>query len=378
MSRQYDVIVIGAGQAGLAMGYYLAQQGRKFLIIDGGTRVGDTWRKRWDSLKLFTPAGYSNLPGFRFPAEANHYPTAVEVADYLEEYAAHFDLPVRMGEPVLRLARIAGDCGYIVQTVLDQYVADQVVVATGPFQRPFVPSIAADLASDVLQLHSSEYRRPEQIFHGDVVVVGGGNSGVQIAAELATYHKTHLSIGKSQIHMPDRFLGRSIFSWLEKTGVMNVPVTSRIGRRASQKEYLVGESYRRVSRTFGVELAGRTLSASGDRLMTEQGKSIKLSTVIWATGYRSDYSWIDVPVFNLDGRPEHHRGVTQSPGLYFLGLAWMHTRGSALLGWVGRDAQYLAQRIGEQHQVVNHRRSISRWQQSNREPLRLVGTGSMG
>jgi putative flavoprotein involved in K+ transport len=312
---------------------------------------------------LFTPAGYSNLPGLRFPAEANHYPTAVEVADYLEEYVDHFDLPVQMGEPVVRLSRLAGERGYMVRTLLDQYVADQVVVATGPFQRPFVPSIAADLAPDVVQLHSSHYRRPEQIPDGDVVVVGGGNSGVQIAAELATGHKTHLSIGKAQVHLPDRFLGRDIFSWLEKTGVMNVSVTSRLGRRASQKEYLIGESYRRVSRTFGVELIGRTLSASGERIMTEDGKSIKLSSVIWATGYRSDYSWIDLPLFGPDGRPEHDRGVTRSPGLYFLGLPWMHTRGSALIGWVGRDAHYLAERIGEQHQVVNHRRTISRWQQ---------------
>jgi len=348
MEKRYDVVVIGGGQAGLAMGWHLARQGRDFLVLDASPRIGDAWRTRWDSLTLFTPARYSGLPGMAFPAEPDHLPRKDEVADYLEHYAHRFGLPVRSGEPVLALRRAPDGAGFVVETARARYEADQVVVATGPFRKPLVPSFAADLAPEVVQLHGSEYRSAAQLPPGgDVLVVGGGNSGVQIAAEVAAARRTWLSVGEKLVRIPERFLGRSVFWWLEKAGVMNVTVGSRLGRRASEREMLIGQSPELIARDLGVRLAGRAERASGGRIHTADGKTVEAAAVVWATGFRADFGFVELPVLDGRGRPVHVRGVTAEAGLYFLGLPWQHTRGSALIGWVGRDAAYLADRIAE-------------------------------
>jgi putative flavoprotein involved in K+ transport len=337
-----DVIVIGGGQAGLAIGYHLAQQGRRFTILDAADGPAAAWRERWDSLTLFTPARHDSLPGLPFPGDPDRYPTRDEVVAYLTEYARRFELPIEYDSRVRAVRR--QDDGYVVSLDDRTYVADQVVVATGPFQVPRTPALAEQLDPAVVQLHSSAYRSPGQIPAGPVLVVGGGNTGYQIAAELATTHKVHLSIGARQTPLPQRPFGRDIFSYLTTAGLMKKTRDSRLGRRLRERETLIGSSPRAAQRE-GVRLHGRAAAADASEIRFENGTSLRVGTVIWATGFTVDHSWIDVPIFDGDGRLEHQRGVTPVPGLYFLGLPWQHTRGSALLGWVKDDAAYLAAQI---------------------------------
>jgi putative flavoprotein involved in K+ transport len=338
----YDVVVIGAGQAGLAIGYHLAQQGRRFTILEAADAPAAAWRDRWDSLKLFTPARHCSLPGLPFPGGRDHYPTRDEVVAYLTEYAGRFELPVEFDSPV-RAVRRHGDA-YAVRLDHRVYLADQVVVATGPFQTPRTPALADQLDAGVTQLHSSDYRNPEAIPAGPVLVVGGGNTGYQVAEELSATHEVHLSVGARQTPMPQRLLGRDIFTYLVATGLMRKTRDSRLGRRLRERETLIGSSPRRARRK-GVRLHGRTAGAERTTVRFENGTHAEVATVIWATGFGVDHSWIDAPIFGADGNLEHERGVTGSPGLYFLGLPWQHTRGSALLGWVKDDAAYLATQI---------------------------------
>jgi putative flavoprotein involved in K+ transport len=340
---RYDVAVIGGGQAGLAMGHFLARQRRRFTILEAASEPAASWRARWDSLRLFTPVRYDSLPGLPFPGDPDSYPGRDQVVDYLTGYARHFELPLELNSRV-RSVRPDGD-GYVVELADRSYVAEQVVVATGPFQEPFVPPIAGDLDRGVTQLHSTGYREPGALGAGPVLIVGGGNTGFQIAAELAASHEVHLSIGSRQTPLPQRLLGRDLFRWLDATGLMGRTVDSRIGRRMKDRETLVGSTPRGLRRRHGVRIHGRATSAAGSEVGFADGTRMTVGTVIWATGFRSDHSWIDAPVFDEEGRVRHTRGVTASPGLYFLGLTWQHTRGSALLGWVKDDAAYLAEQI---------------------------------
>jgi putative flavoprotein involved in K+ transport len=342
--RRHEVVVVGGGQAGLAIGYYLTRQGRAFTIVEAADEPAAAWRERWDSLKLFTSARYDALPGLAFPGDPDRYPTRDEVAEYLTEYARRFELPVELGSRV-RSVRKAGD-GYMVELDDRAYEADQVVIATGPFQVPRIPLIAERLADAVLQLHSSAYRSPKAISARPVLVVGGGNTGYQIAEELSSSYEVHLSIGSRQTPLPQRILGRDLFWYLEATGLIRKTTASRIGRRMSGRDTLIGSTPRSLRRRHGVELHERAVEATGSTVTFGDGTTLDVGSVIWATGFELDHSWIDVPVFDDDGRPLHRRGVTDSPGLYFLGLTWQHTRGSALLGWVGDDAEHIARQIG--------------------------------
>jgi putative flavoprotein involved in K+ transport len=340
--NHYDVIVIGGAQAGLAMGYHLAQQGRRFTILEAVDGPAAAWRERWDSLTLFTPARHDSLPGLPFPGDPDHYPTRDEVVAYLTEYARQFDLPIEYDSRV-RAVRRQGESYHV---ALDDrtYTADQVVVATGPFQTPRTPDLAQQLDPAIVQLHSSAYRSPEQIPAGPVLVVGGGNTGYQIAQELSATREVHLSIGARQTPLPQRPFGRDIFSYLVATGLMNKTRDSRLGRRLRDRETLIGSSPR-AARRKGIHLHGRTTGADGCSVKFTDGTSLEIATVIWATGFGLDHAWIDAPIFEANGAVEHDRGVTRSPGLYFLGLPWQHTRGSALLGWVKDDAAHLATRM---------------------------------
>jgi putative flavoprotein involved in K+ transport len=223
--------------------------------------------------------------------------------------------------------------------------ADQIVVATGPFQAPFVPKLAEGLDPDLRQAHSTGYRRPTDLPEGTVLVVGGGNTGFQIAKELSTTHKVLLSIGSRQKPLPQRVAGRDLFWWLTKTGLINKTVESRLGQRLKDRDTLIGSSPRELRRRYSVALKSRAIRASGRTVTFEDGSEVEVDAVIWATGYRPDYSWIDLPIFDPDGRLRHRRGVTDVPGLSFLGLTWQQTRGSALIGWVKDDAQFIAERI---------------------------------
>jgi putative flavoprotein involved in K+ transport len=342
--QQLDVVVVGGSQAGLAMAWHLAHRGRRFVVLEAAPELGHSWRTRWDSLKLFTPAQYDALPGMAFPAPPDTYPTKDPVADYLQAHADAFDLPVRLNAKVTELRRLE-DGSFEVRTADQAYRARQVVVATGPFQVPFVPPPAAKLDAAVTQLHSADYRNPQALPEGPVLVVGGGNSGFQIAEELAATRSVDLSVATRYPMLPQRLAGRDLFWWLTRLGLLQVTVNSRPGRRMSRRDFVIGTSRRRLERA-GVRFRPRLVDAEGRTVRFADHSLLEdVGVVVWATGYRSDYAWIDIPGVVREGHVVHRRGVTDVPGLYFLGLSWQYTRGSALLGFVNDDAAYLADRI---------------------------------
>ena len=343
-SDDVEVAVIGAGQAGLTMGYFLVRQGRRFVIVERADSIGSAWRERWESLTLFTPRRYSALPGLPFPGDPDGYPTRDEVIAYLERYAETFQLPIELNSEVKKL-KVGDEVRFRLELEHRTIAADQVVVATGPFQKPFVPKLAQKLSPDVFQTHAVGYRRPSDVPQGTVLVVGGGNTGFQTAKELSATHKVVLSVGSRQKPLPQRLLGRDLFWWLTKAGILNKNIESRLGRKLSTRDTLIGSSPRELKRRYGVELKRRALDADGRRVRFEDGTEFEVDAVIWATGYRPDYSRIRLPVFDDGGRLRHRRGATDVLGLYFLGLTWQYTRGSALIGWVRDDAEFIAERI---------------------------------
>ncbi|TCO36014.1 putative flavoprotein involved in K+ transport [Kribbella steppae] len=344
MTDILDVLVIGGGQAGLVMGYHLAERGHRFLIVDAGADIGHAWRSRWDSLQLFTPAQFDNLPGMPFPATRDTYPGKDDVADFLQAYAARFQLPVQLNTTVDSLTR--SDDRFVVTTGRGDVQARQVVVATGPFHTPFVPPIANRLDADMPQIHSVEYRRPQAIPAGKVLVVGAANSGCQIALELSATHTVELATGQRIPTIPQRPLGRDVWWWASGIRLDRVTVGSRLGKRLSGRDQVIGDGPRQLAKRHGVRIRARATMATGRTVTFADGTASEYDAVVWATGFTANYSWIAVPgVHDEQGRILHQRGVTPSPGLYMLGLTWQHTRTSALLGWIGSDASYLANQI---------------------------------
>jgi putative flavoprotein involved in K+ transport len=327
------------------MGHFLARQGRRFVILDRSDLIAAAWRERWESLTLFTPRRYDSLPGLPFPGDPNGYPTRDEVIAYLERYAETFNLPIELNSNARRVSAVDGR--FLVEIDGRMIVSDNVVVATGPFQTPHVPDLADRLAPNVFQTHSVGYRKPSDVTEGTVVVVGGGNTGFQIAKELSATHHVYLSVGSRQTPLPQKVLGRDLFWWLTKTRLLDKTVESRLGRRLQHRETLIGSGPPELKKRYGVELKPRVVDASEDTIRFADGSELKVDAVIWATGYRPDFSWIDLPVFDPNGHVRHRRGVTDVPGFYFLGLTWQHTRGSALLGWVKDDAAFIAGQIAE-------------------------------
>jgi putative flavoprotein involved in K+ transport len=367
-TERLEVVVIGAGQGGLAMGYFLKSQGLRFLIVEASDSSGAAWRSRWESLVLFTPRRYDSLPGLPFPGDPDGYPTRDEVIAYLERYAETFDLPIQLNSPVRSMTK--NDGVFVLEIDGRTIEAEQVVVATGPFQAPYVPELAEQLAPDVFQIHSTAYRDASQIPEGAVLVVGGGNTGFQIAKELSSTHQVHLAVGSRQTPLPQTILGRDLFWWLTKVGLLNKTVESRIGRRLRDRETLIGSSPRELRRRYGVDLKPRVVHASGQTVTFADGTELKVDAVIWATGYRADYSWIKLPVSDSKGDARHRRGVTDVPGLYFLGLTWQYTRGSALLGWVKEDAEFIANQIARTAQIRQPRAVAAGAIDPNRARLR--------
>jgi putative flavoprotein involved in K+ transport len=342
--QHLDVLVIGAGQAGLALGWHLRRQQRSFLLVDAGPEVGHVWRSRWDSLRLFTPAEYDALPGLPFPAPAGTYPTKDDVADYLRGYAEAFELPVRVGTRVERLIRADGR--FRAETSTGVITADQVAVATGPFQTPFIPGLASGLADDVAQLHSAAYRDPGRLADGPVLVVGAANSGLQIALELAASRPVTVAVGSRPPMLPQRVLGRDLFWWLARLGALTKTADSPLARRMRRKgDLVIGTRPRDLTRA-GIDQRPRLVGADGRRVTFADGTGADVTTVVWATGFRPDYGWLDIPgVLDDTGAVRHTRGLTAQPGLAFIGLPWQHTRGSALLGFVQHDAEWLADQL---------------------------------
>jgi putative flavoprotein involved in K+ transport len=350
--ERYDTIVIGGGQAGLSVGYHLATRDLDFVILDAEARVGDTWRRRWDSLRLFTPARYSGLPGMPFPALATHLPDKDEVADYLERYAERFELPIRSST---RVDSVGWDGErYVVQAGALRFEAENVVVATGPFQRPSIPSVAERLAPTIHQLHSSAYKSPFDLPEGPALVVGAGNSGAQIALELAKFRKVWLA-GRDTGHLPRRILGRDLFDWIWPV-MRRATLDTRLGRRLRTRARAGGDSLIGIPEQSitdgGVVRVGRVMDERGGYPVCD-GKVLTPSVIMWCTGFAPDYRWIEMPVLDESGYPRHRRGVvTDAPGLYFLGLRFQHRMTSSLVGGVGEDAAYVAEQVARRAEMA--------------------------
>jgi putative flavoprotein involved in K+ transport len=381
--RHMNTLVIGGGQAGLAVGYHLRQHGLPFLIVDANERVGDAWRRRWDSLRLFTPARYDGLPGMRFPGPAWAYPHKDETADYLEAYAREFALPIETGVRVDRLSRAGGwfeaECG---KEVL---AARNVVVATGAYHHPRVPPFAGHLSETICQIHSSDYRNRSQLREGGVLVVGAGNSGAEIAMELAGHHRTWLSgpdTGQEPTRagsIPDRFLVPII--WLVAT---RLTVRTRLGRRL--RDHFLdpprGLPLARVRRqditASGIERVARTTGVRAGYPLLEDGRVLEVSNVIWCTGFTPDFGWIDLSLPTRHGYPIQDRGIVASvPGLYFMGLLFQYSLSSVLVGGVGRDAKHIVDHLASR-QPDGASEAVRRSTTTERRPSRQRGNAIAG
>jgi putative flavoprotein involved in K+ transport len=348
--ERVETVVVGAGQAGLSVGYQLKRRGLPFVILDGNARVGDVWRNRWDSLRLFTPARFDGLAGAPFPASSHSFPTKDEMADYLEGYARGFELPVRSGVRVQKLSRPNGR--FRLQTSAGALEADNVVVAMSSFQEPRVPECAAQLDPAVVQLHSSQYRSPAQLRPGTVLVVGAGNSGAEIAREIAPGRQVWLS-GRDVGHVPFRIegtLGRLLVPFLFRVVFHRVlTVSTPMGRKARRKLIDHGGALIRVKpgdlRAAGVERVARLRGVEQGHAVLEDGRTLQPDNVIWCTGFTPGFAWIDLPVHGAH-EPLHESGVVPSqPGLFFVGLHFLHSLSSTMIHGAERDADRIAQAV---------------------------------
>jgi putative flavoprotein involved in K+ transport len=349
----FDVIVIGGGQAGLSVGYHLARAGARFIILDANERIGDSWRNRWDSLRLFTPAKFDGLDGMPFPAIRNYFPTKDEMANYLEAYASRFRLPVRNGVRAERLFKHGAR--YVVTAGTLELEAAQVVVAMAKYQRAKVPAFAAALSRDITQLHSNDYRNLSQLQPGGVVLVGAGNSGSDIALEAARAGRKTWMAGRDTGQLPfrpERFLGRNLFVPLVLGFVFRhvLTVKTPMGRKARSGVLTKGGLRIRVKakdlEAAGVERVPRVVGVRGGGLSLEDGRTLTAANIIWCSGFHPSFDWIDLPVFGDDGEPKHRSGLVDSEtGLYFVGLPFLHAMSSSMIHGVGRDAARIAAAI---------------------------------
>jgi putative flavoprotein involved in K+ transport len=350
-TERTGTLVIGGGQAGLAVGYHLARRGLPFLIVDAHARIGDAWRTRWDSLRLFTPAWLNGLPGLGFPAPGHAFPTKDEMADYLETYASHFGLPVRTGVRVDRLTRRGGR--YLAVAGDRRFEADTVVVAMASYQKPRVPSFAGDLAPEIVQLHSRDYRNPGQLREGGVLVVGAGNSGAEIAVEVGRHHRTWIS-GRATGHVPfdiHGFPARLILIRLTLRVLFHrvFTVDTPVGRRLRPTTLGRGGPLIRTRpgqlEAVGAGRVPRTVGARDGLPVLEDGRTLDVANVIWCSGFHPGFSWIDLPVLG-EVEPRHARGIVPDhPGLYFVGLEFLYSLSSGMIHGVGRDAERVVRHI---------------------------------
>lgn len=356
-AERVDTLIIGAGQAGLSAGYHLARRGMKFVILDADARIGDHWREHWDSLRLYSPAGWDGLPGMKFPTARFHYPSGREMGDYLEAYAAKFKLPVVNSTRVDSVRPAEGpDGGYAVSADGRRYEAAQVIVATGAFNRPRVPDFTGQLDGAIRQLHSSEYHNPSQLQEGPVLVVGVSHSGADIAYEAARTHRTLLA-GHAHGQLPFKVIDtwRARIVWPIMVVVASHLLTMRtpIGRKMAPFVKLGGGPLLRI-RSGDLAAAGverydsRVVGVQAGMPVLEDGRVLDVANVVWCTGFRPDYEWINAPdVVGEDGWPKGARGVATAPGLYFLGVPFQYGFTSMLVAGAGRDAGHIVDRIAE-------------------------------
>jgi len=348
--KRIQTIVIGGGQGGLSVGYYLAKRGLPFLIIDASERIGDTWRKRWDSLRLFTVARYCGLPGMRFPAPGDSFPTKEEMADYLESYAEHFHLPLMSGVRVDKLSRDGGD--FLITAGKLRFHCEQVVVAMSNHQKPRIPSFAAELDPAITQIHSHEYRNPSQLQKGGVLIVGVGNSGADIAMDVVSNHRTWLA-GKESGHVPVRIetaFGRYVWSRFFRFVAHHIlTVDSPVGRKLRPKLLGAAPLVRVKPKDLedaGIQRVPKVVGVRNKRPLLADDHTIDVANVIWCTGYHAGFSWIDLPILDGEGMPLHDRGIASNePGIYFVGLHFLYSLTSDTLMGMGRDAERIVKAI---------------------------------
>ncbi len=364
-AEHFDVVVIGAGQAGLSVGFHLAKRGLRFVILDGGERIGDSWRQRWDSLRLFTAARYDGLDGMPFPSEPSYFPTKGEMADYLESYAQKFELPVRLRTRVKHLSR-RGEL-YVVATADGTIEADQIVVAMASYQRQDVPSFASELAPNIVQVRSSEYKSPAQLVPGPVLVTGAGNSGSELAMELHRSHPIFLS-GRETGQVPFRltsFWGRLLGPILLRFVFHRLlTIATPMGRKVRLHMLTHGGPLIRVRETelaqAHVERVPRVVGVRGGLPLLEDGRTLDVRNIVWCNGYNAGFDWIDLPILDERGEPRHVGGVVRdAPGLFFVGLHFLYSMSSTMIHGVGRDAERIvravARRAGERSQATTRR-----------------------
>ena len=351
-----ETVIIGGGQAGLSVGYHLAKRERPFVILEANERIGDSWRKRWDSLRVFTPARADGLTGWPFPGSPWSFPTKDEMGDYMEAYAKRFDLPVRTGVRVDGVSR--EENRYIVAFGDQRIEADNVVVASGACQDPRVPLFASELDPSIVQLHSSQYLGPSQLQEGSVLLVGVGNSGAEISFELARTHPTWLA-GKEHGHLPVRHGSipfRLLFRVVRFIGYRVLTTSTPIGRKVRPRFIAGGPPLIRVRpkdiAAAGIARVGRVVGVRDGSPLLEGDRVLDVANVIWCTGFHPDFSWIHLPVFDEAGEPKHVRGVVSNePGLYFVGLLFLYAAVSDVLPGVGRDAEHVAQHIASREPI---------------------------
>ncbi len=378
--ERLETVIIGGGQAGLATAYHLAKKGHPAVILDENERIGDSWRKRWDSLRLFTPAKYDGLPGFRFPARRWSFPTKDEMADYLEAYAARFGLEVRTG---VRIDRLCKEEGRFVMTAGDQrFEADNVIVATGAERAPQVPDFASELDSRIFQMHSADYVSPAQLRDGSVLVVGLGNSGAEIANELIRSRPTQLA-GKEYGEIPVPHGGvraRFVLPMIRFLGHRVLTRGTPIGRKVGPKVAFGGTPLIRVKTKHlveaGVERVTRVTGTRAGLPLLADDRVLDVANVVWCTGFRHDFPWIDLPVFGEDGQPLHNRGAVEAePGLYFMGLLFQYGVSSDVLPGVGRDAAWIASHVTRRERRRGESPDTHGLTPRELEVVRLVASG---
>jgi len=364
--ERVETIIIGAGQAGLSVGYHLARRGKRFLILDANERVGDSWRGRWDSLRLFSPARYNGLDGMPFPAAPGYFPTKDEMADYLASYAAHFALPVRTGVQVTGLSR--NGHRYLVASGNVTFEADNVVVAMSGYQKPRIPAFSTELDPSIVQLHSSEYRNLKQLRPGGVLLVGAGNSGSEIALETVRGgHETWMSgrdVGRVPFtfgSLPRRMLTRFLIPLIfHRLLTVDTPIGRKARPKALHRPTPLIRATPNVLAAAGVQRVGRTAGVRNGWPLLDDGRVLDAKNIVWCTGYHPGFSWIELPVFDANGDPRHHRGVVErEPGLYFVGLHFLYAISSAMVHGVGRDADYVANVIAQRTRGSSSTRDYS-------------------
>ncbi|EAR13571.1 potassium transporter (Trk family) protein [Polaribacter irgensii 23-P] len=337
-----DYIIIGAGQSGLAIAYYLKKQGVSFLLVDANSEIGAPWLKRWDSLKLFTPSEFNSLPGLKFPHKKGHYSDKYEVAAYLKSYVSAFDIPIEFNHKIMSLKKSQGI--FTLKSALRTFETKNVIVATGPFHKPFIPPCHLKIAKEVIQIHSEHYKNPSQLQQGAALVVGAGDSGVQILNEISkTNTAVYFSGNTNIVSLPQEILGKTLWWWFAKVGFLTANKYSWIGKKLSNSaQPVIGTDVKALFKRKNVVCVGRTLDADTQSITFEKQKVADIKNIVWATGFKPNFSWIDAIELDDRGYPKNYRGVSDTiEGLYFLGLPWLYTRGSATLGGVRKDAKYL-------------------------------------